>query len=556
MNTMINEVAEDNCFPDWDESLLVKQRRECSDSSFLFECISRAYSLLIPKSLDNVHAFEPLVTINEEVIWQQLALQNRRLKKVFYKLKSLIDAPSIDKCLNNALTQHCKEDTTISFGDDYKEDEESGGNRLDDDELLDKNDGQERECLESGSILINLEDDDLKNLEEELNELTDEDDMLGAGEVDIVEEKREERKFRKSAVDDNFFSLAEMEEYLDQQEKNDSSKNFFEQVPEDDVEMEAADYRYAEFYGESDYKQKKAETIDRKKKTKNQDDSEEGLVSKKKRVHFLNDHEEMKNGNDSERAPENDRILLGATEDVAEKKESNFQKRQKKLKAQIAALEEENLLPRKWELSGEVTAMDREENSLLEKHLDYDHGRKIAPVITVDKTEKLEALIVQRIKDKAFDDVERMVREPDTARRYRVDMQEEISKKSLAEVYEEQYQKTQNPELEQKKEDQRKVEIERRMSELFKKLDTLFHYKTNPPEVRPEIRIINNMASLRKEEVGPLASTEEMLVAPEEVKRHEKGEVKGNDERTDTDRARERRKKKKVAEDNKSTEAT
>ena len=58
------------------------------------------------------------------------------------------------------------------------------------------------------------------------------------------------------------------------------------------------------------------------------------------------------------------------------------------------------------------------------------------------------------------------------------------------------------------------------------------------------MRIVNNMASLRMEEVGPLASTEEMLVAPEEVKRHEKGDVKGAEERTITDRARERRKKK------------
>ncbi|VDD92340.1 unnamed protein product [Enterobius vermicularis] len=223
---------------------------------------------------------------------------------------------------------------------------------------------------------------------------------------------------------------------------------------------------------------------------------------------------------------------MGAVND--EQEESGFQKRQKKLKAKIAAVEEENLAPRSWELSGEVTAMDRQTNSMLEKHVDYDHGRRIAPLITLDKTERLEAMIIQRIKDKAFDDVERKDRDQDTARSYRVPLQEKISKKSLAEVYEEQYQQKNNLRAKYI------CVVLMFWFTVLNSLSNVFGYL----QVRPEITIVNNMASLRKEEVGPMASTEEMLVAPEEVKRHEKGEIKGSDERGSTDRARERRKKK------------
>ena len=38
-------------------------------------------------------------------------------------------------------------------------------------------------------------------------------------------------------------------------------------------------------------------------------------------------------------------------------------------------------------------------------------------------------------------------------------------------------------ELNEKKQDEKKAEIEKRMSALFTKLDALFHYNTNPPEV-------------------------------------------------------------------------
>ncbi|EJW83149.1 hypothetical protein WUBG_05941 [Wuchereria bancrofti] len=88
-------------------------------------------------------------------------------------------------------------------------------------------------------------------------------------------------------------------------------------------------------------------------------------------------------------------------------------------------------------------------------------------------------------------------------------------------------------------------EIKKLISSLFQKLNALSHYRYIPPEVHPEVRILNNMPSLQKEEVGPLASTDAVLLAPEEIHKHISGPIKADDEKTKTDRSRLHRKKKK-----------
>jgi hypothetical protein len=62
--------------------------------------------------------------------------------------------------------------------------------------------------------------------------------------------------------------------------------------------------------------------------------------------------------------------------------------------------------------------------------------------------------------------------------------------------------------------------------------------------MRAEVKIVNNMPSLNMEEVGALASSDAVLLAPEEVQRRIKGDVKTDEEKTRTDRLRERRRKK------------
>lgn len=127
---------------------------------------------------------------------------------------------------------------------------------------------------------------------------------------------------------------------------------------------------------------------------------------------------------------------------------SAFEKQQARLRRSIAALESENIGDKDWTMRGEITATSRPTDSLLQEDLEFEHVAKLAPTITVDVTESLEDLIKKRIKDKAFDDVERVPEEilaeqqKQKAKR-QIALDDEKSKMSLAEQYESDFQAAQ-----------------------------------------------------------------------------------------------------------------
>ena len=76
--------------------------------------------------------------------------------------------------------------------------------------------------------------------------------------------------------------------------------------------------------------------------------------------------------------------------------------------------------------------------SLLEAVLEYEQATRSAPEITIESTAALEDVIKQRIRDEAWDDVERKVTEQ-VAKKELAEVSQEKSKLGLGEIYEKEY---------------------------------------------------------------------------------------------------------------------
>jgi U3 small nucleolar ribonucleoprotein component len=123
---------------------------------------------------------------------------------------------------------------------------------------------------------------------------------------------------------------------------------------------------------------------------------------------------------------------------------SNYEKQQLKIQGQIDQLEEFNATDKPWQLKGEVQGGARPLDSLLQEDLDFEVMTKPAPDITEESTVTLEDMIKQRIKDEAFDDVERK-EDPKNVDAYVpksfTELDTEKSKQGLAEIYEDEFQR-------------------------------------------------------------------------------------------------------------------
>merc|ERR1712051_475046 len=69
-----------------------------------------------------------------------------------------------------------------------------------------------------------------------------------------------------------------------------------------------------------------------------------------------------------------------------------------RLQKKIQQIETEAVKDKPWQMTGEVAAIERPENALLEEHLDYETVSKQAPIITEEVSKRLEDIIKQRIK--------------------------------------------------------------------------------------------------------------------------------------------------------------
>uniref|UniRef100_A0A4W6EVE6 U3 small nucleolar ribonucleoprotein protein MPP10 n=1 Tax=Lates calcarifer TaxID=8187 RepID=A0A4W6EVE6_LATCA len=522
---------------------------------------------------------------DEEQIWQELELQNNAVLKHF---KSAIDEALSDETL------------TVLEEDEDEEEEEEDGDEAEvetDDENIDEEEDEEEEepRRQSKKMTAEAEDGPEDN--------TDEDSDLDF-DVDALEKREKQKKhmrmkgsttkFVPSEVDDKFFKLSEMESFLDDMDKREGKDDededgvdYFQDLPsdeDDDLDLDeiistkkqkkktvksSRNLKYKDFFDAVDSEPAKADDqsdgegdsmdesqeegeeeiddeddYDGEEEGDDEDEERDQSKASQKKVTFNLSGDEDSEGEDME-------DIFGGKSPSSAKSEakSSFEKRQEKMSQKIEELEKAALTEKPWQLSGEVTAQSRPENSMLEEDVEFEQVSRMAPVITEETTLQLEDIIKQRIKDQAFDDVVRKEKPKEEVFEYkkRLTLDHEKSKQSLAEIYEQEYLKQTQQKTVEEEENPAHVEIQKLMDTLFLKLDALsnFHFTPKPPV--PEVKVVSNLPSITMEEVAPVSTSDATLLAPEEVKEKTRaGDLLGDTEKTSTDKKRERRQKKKV----------
>ncbi|XP_016421359.1 U3 small nucleolar ribonucleoprotein MPP10 isoform X2 [Sinocyclocheilus rhinocerous] len=526
---------------------------------------------------------EQLVIENfdEEQIWQELELQNDALLTHF----------------EEAVEQAVRDDTITFFDDEEEEEDVDNGeiaNNLEDEsaEEDDDDEDKEEEIKQRLKPSASNEDDDFSGEDSDLD-----------FDVDTFEEKTKQKqsaaKLSKSKshrtpseVDDRFFKLSEMEAFLDDMDRREGKESaedidYFQNLPSDDDEelsfdkpvaltkqkkkKSSRDLKYKDFFAPMDAELEEMDP-DEEKEPESSDDYEgeedDGNELEEEDEDDMNEEDfemdEDDTGDGARNAlrkvtfdlPDDDSegedvedILGGKAKNVPKlESKSSFERRQEKMAKKIEELENAALSEKPWQLTGEVSAQTRPENSMLEEDVAFDQASRMAPAITEETTLQLEDIIKQRIKDQVWDDVVRKEKPKEEVFEYkkRLTLDHEKSKLSLAEVYEQEYIK-QTQEKKEEEENPAHIEIQKLMDTLFLKLDALSNFHFTPKPHIPEVKVVSNLPSITMEEVAPVNASDATLLAPEEIKEKNKaGDVLGDTEKTTTDKKRERRKKKKL----------
>ncbi|KAK7215565.1 hypothetical protein V2G26_003568 [Clonostachys chloroleuca] len=221
---------------------------------------------------------------------------------------------------------------------------------------------------------------------------------------------------------------------------------------------------------------------------------------------------------------------------------SAHERRQAKLAEEIRKLEAASIAKREWTLSGEAAAVDRPMNSLLEEDLDFEHVGKPVPVITPEITEGIEDLIKRRILAQEFDEVLRrrpgVDSLPTGTRRGMLEDVDDTKGKSLAEVYEEEHARKNNPDTYVSQSDEKLQREEREVEAMWRdvsaRLDALSSWHYRPKPVEPTLSVVADVATVAMEDAQPTTAQgvagQQSNMAPQEVyktsnKTAEKGEV-------------------------------
>ncbi|XP_034047872.1 U3 small nucleolar ribonucleoprotein protein MPP10 [Thalassophryne amazonica] len=543
---------------------------------------------LLTKTLYDLHKAQepsdykcsPLVELvvenfDEEQIWQELELQNT----------------AVLKHLKNAIGKAISDDTLMLWEEEEEEDEEE--QNIDDaqEETDDENDAaeikkelpkQSKKMVACGSEESSNEDSDLDFDVDALEKFEKKKKATGSKDSKI--------KLVPSEVDDKFFKLSEMESFLDDMDKLEGKEDededgidYFHDLPsdeDDDLDLEKLSHKkqkknavessrnlkYKDYFDDVDSEpgDQSGGEDDGMDESQQEDDDDDHVDSDYNGEEEDGDEETFKDeqrgqstmankrvtfnlsGEDDSEGEDMEDIFGGKPLSSKDESKSSFEKRQEKMSQKIKELEKAALAEKPWQLSGEVSAHTRPENSMLEEDVEFEQACRMAPAITEETTLQLEDIIKQRIKDQAFDDVVRKEKPKEDVFEYkkRLTLDHEKSKLSLAEIYEQEYLK-QSQQKTEEEENPAHVEIQKLMDSLFLKLDALSNFHFTPKPAIPEVKVVSNLPSVTMEEVAPISASDATLLAPEEIKEKNKaGDILGDSEKTSTDKKRDRRNKK------------
>ncbi|KAK9108116.1 hypothetical protein Syun_024127 [Stephania yunnanensis] len=423
-----------------------------------------------------------------------------------------------------------------------------------------------RRIVEERGKDLEVPDEGFEDFEEQEKvgfDVDDDDD--DDGEDDVDDEEEEEERRGGGGIEDRFLKIKELEEYMEDDEAREygdskrKRRGHEEEEDDEDEDIEGLggsgsededmNARYDDFFGgEKDKGSKKKQKL--RKESKDMDDYEDMLNDDS------NEDDEPENGSDE--GLTGDDANLGQPEEGTL---STHEKHLKKLRLKIEQMEKANLEPKTWAMQGEVTAAKRPKNSALEVDLDFEHNVRPAPVITEEVTTSLENLIKLRILDGHFDDVQRLPSLPSKGPREKKELDENKSKKGLAEIYENfsgMVPFLLSNEMITSFISNAFLNILIVASLLFKKiclkLDALSHFHFTPKPIVEDMSIQSNIPALAMEEVticlsyvvqsiAPMAISDAAMLAPEEVFAG-KGDIKDKGELTQAERKRRRANKK------------
>ncbi|KAJ3148712.1 u3 small nucleolar ribonucleoprotein MPP10 [Geranomyces variabilis] len=507
--------------------------------------------------------FSPLETLlvdgfDAEQVWEQLQLQNEpMLGYLAEKVEHVLDEGDDDRedgAMSDSMDMTQSEIDAMDI-DGMSDDLEEDGDDLEAESDEDLAEDGESDGASEINGAAELSDEDGDDWNEELGEAGDagsaseeEDSKLGAGRTPQ----------NRSEIDDDFFSLEEMERFadfgedrdlkkaaksLDDDEEDDDEEEYTFgdailneaalEIDNDNDEDNANDIRYEDFFGPREHHPENLDGFSERPRNnrlpRNEAADRDRPISNWKPK--ADDIDELPQEDTDFDGLNINRVanLLADDEDAdldPTSETSRFEKQQDRIANQISRLEEEALGTKSWTLQGEAGTKARPMNSLLEEDLEYEHAAKPVPVITEEVTATLEDLIKQRIKDGLFDDVVRKA--PPRDRKYdpnrRMELNDQKSAKGLAEVLEDDYLRRTAPAgtVRTEKDEalaRQHAEIDGLFATLCADLDALsnWHFTPAPVSADLEITALPNVPALEMEEVTPSHVAQGTLTAPKEV---------------------------------------